>query len=153
MSSDAYAPPEARLTDARSAPEKVYSLNQMAVATFLGSPLAGCWLMRKNYGVFRDERGGRQALLWGVLSSLAIIGLSIVLPDKVPNSGLPVLYTLAFRYIASGLQGPRLEDEQAAGPRKHSWWRVIGISVVCAFLFVAAATPIVLLIKGVPPPE
>jgi hypothetical protein len=145
MSSDAYKPPDAPLTEARPGLGKVYSPGQVAGATFLGSPLAGCWLLAQNYAVFGNERARKLALGWGVLGAFAVLAASLALPQRFPNVVVPAAYTVGLHQVARGLQGAQVEEHLAAGGQKHSSWRVVGIGLVCAFLFVAGAIPLVLL--------
>lgn len=152
MSSDPYKPPEARLSDGRVGEEKLYSPGQVAGAAFLGGPLAGCWLMAANYSEFGNEGARRQTLIWGVLGTLAVLGLSLVLPARFPNSVLPVAYALVLRQAAVGLQGTQFEQHLAAGGQKHSWWRVVGISLVCLVVVLAMSIPFVFLLPSTPTP-
>jgi hypothetical protein len=144
MTSDAYKPPNAELVEPRLGAAKLYSPRQVAGAAFLGSPLAGCWLLAQNYAVLGIERARKPLLVWGVLGSLAILGVSLALPERFLSVVLPVGYTIAFLQIARALQGPEFEEHVRAGGQKHVW-RVVGIGILCAVLFIGAAVPVVLL--------
>jgi hypothetical protein len=143
MNSDAYKPPEARLTDRRSGDGKLYSSGQVGGAAFLGGPLAGCWLMAANYSEFGNDSARWQMLIWGVLGTLAVLGVSFLLPTRLPNALLPAVYAYTLSELADRLQGTQFDQHLAAGGRKHSSWRVVGVSVVCLVVVVAMSIPFV----------
>jgi hypothetical protein len=110
----------------------------------LGGPIAACWLLAENYAVFGDPGARTQALIWGVVGTVAILGAAFVLPEGFPSSILPTGYTLALYQIAKTFQGPGIDARFAAGHRKQSVWRVIGIGVVCLVLIFGALMAILI---------
>ena len=112
-----------------------YSVQQITLATFLGGPLAGCWLLALNYRLFQQRANAWIASVAGIPGTIAVVAISLVLPTWFPNIVLPVVYTLFMRGLADSLQGTMLEEH--GGP-PGSWWIVVGISLLCVALLFGA---------------
>jgi hypothetical protein len=132
MSRNPYSPPAAPVEDVApiaSANARWYSPGQIAAATFLGTPIAGAWLMAQNYQAMRSELFG-QTIIFGVIATLVVFFLAAVLPDSTPNVLLPAVYTAIVQVIARSKQGPQFQAHIASGGKKHSNWRVAGIGLL-----------------------
>jgi len=128
--SEAYEP-----IDAVRRPTKVYSVGQIAGGTLFGGPLAGALFLASNYSLFRSPERRRQALICGVVVSLALIPGTLLLPETTPNSLIPGIYTLVAQQIAHWSQRSRIVSFLESGGTKHSHWRVVGIGVLCILAF------------------
>jgi hypothetical protein len=115
---------------------KIYSPLQVLAASFVGGPFAAVFVLWKNFqGLGRSSRAAH-TLLWGILLALLIFAILPFLPDKFPNSPIPIAYSVAAMSIAQQSQLSKkaiLESEQY---EMHSNWNVFGISV--GFLVVTA---------------
>ena len=127
-----------------SAGRKVYVPNHVAVAAFIGSPLAGAWLLGENYAAFSRPAERTKALVWGFAATVALFALSLALPEGMPNSIIPIAYTFALRELARHLQGKDIDRTLASGGAKHSGWRVAGIGLLSLVLVVAVGAGLVL---------
>lgn len=133
--SNPYQPP----SEASTATERpLYDINQIGVATFLGSPLAGAIVMALNYRRLAPEKVV-PTIVMGVIASAAVFGLAFALPEDFPNIVLPAAYLAAVVGIASKTQGAAIKQAVAAGEPKASGWRSagigLGISAVMLALF------------------
>jgi len=137
-----YMPPaEAPIATAKM---KLYSPGQIAGATFLGSPIAGCVLMTLNYRRMGDSTAANLALILGAIGTIGIIAMAFVLPDGFPNMVLPAAYTyLIYRY-AKTAQGQAFDNLIAQGGRKGSGWAVLGVAALCLLLVFAAIIAVLL---------
>jgi hypothetical protein len=146
--SDYYRPPKAELgaaeTPAAAGTGRVYSIRQITAATFLGTPLAGAILMAGNATAFGEAQRRRSYLIGGAVATVLVFVVALLLPDRFPNSVLPLAYTLALQAVATRLQGANVQAQLTAGSRHHSNWRVLGVGVACL-----AATILVLLVLAV----
>ena len=88
MEHNPYAPPKTSVEV--SAPQssrtgttagRLYSQVQISVCTFLGTPLAGGWLMAANYRQLAQHARATQALWWGIAGAVALMGISLLLPE------------------------------------------------------------------------
>ncbi|MBS0210095.1 MAG: hypothetical protein JSS27_14195 [Planctomycetes bacterium] len=144
MDTNPYAPPNQLDPAANPAiPYKLYSPQQVALATFLGAPIAGTWFLFQNYRQSGRAGAGVQALVLGLLATVALLTLSSFLPENFPNIALPLVQVFAMLYIAKALQGKEVEAHVAQGGQLGSWWAVVGIGLLCLIVivgvFVAAA--------------
>ena len=124
-----YKPPAAEVRDMPSAIDRLYSPGQIAGAAFLGSPIAGCWLLASNFGELGRLDDQRKSIVGGLVATVALVAAAFLLPDNFPNSVLPVAYTVVLHQLATKLQGASFRAHLEAGGRKHSHWRVVGIGL------------------------
>ncbi len=142
MEHNPYAPPKADVVPRVSLDgglpvpgELLYSPNQIGVAAFLGLPIGAAWLAARNFRAMgQDEEVGRT---WGagIFLTLVIGAISFVLPDRFPNVVLPIAYTLALRALAEWKFKRVVDAHLAAGGSLVSWWRVVGIGILCGLIF------------------
>jgi len=143
MDQNPYAPPKTRVSDlapgdGRPVASEVplYSPNQIAVATFLASALAGAWLMAANFRATGQPHKTRNSWWIGLAVTLATFAVGFVLPDKFPNVVLPLGVAFGIRALAERHFTVILAEHEKAGGELRSWWRVIGICLlVLAILF------------------
>ena len=116
--------------------ERLYSASQIAWATLIGSPLAGCLLLGLNYRTVGKPRAAWQSLIGGFGSLVVLLSIGLVLPERFPSMVFPVASSLAMRQLAKRLQGDTINGHLASGGKRASWWLTIGISVAILFVIV-----------------
>ncbi len=111
--------------------KKLFSQKAVLLATFLGGPIAGGYLIKKNYDAFAENNKGTQAFVWSILFTIFMVGLLVFTPEaiweKVPNMLLPMVYTLAIYFIVDNTQGGRIKEHKVAGGPFYSMWKAAGI--------------------------
>jgi hypothetical protein len=127
---------------------RVYSIQQISLATFLGSPLAGCWLLSLNYRKFGRPTHAMLSLVGGILATVALLPIAFVLPKWFPNIILPVAYSFGMRMVAERLQGSLLAGHTDADGQFGSWWTVVGISLLSFVIFAGLVVAALLLFPG-----
>ena len=157
MEPNPYAPPKASVADAkRAGPSEVspvalvYSVNQIATATILGTVLAGGWLMAANYRAMGQEDHSRLAIGWSIVGFIAFLGVMVALPGDLYDFGVTigsaVACAVALRALSEAQFGKMLERHRAAGGTQHSWGRVVLLGVLfTAILFAVAFLVVVVL--------
>lgn len=125
-------------------PGPLFSPRQIAVAAFLGTPLAAGWLIARNLSVLGDQRASRHARVFALLGTVVLLAVAFVLPARIPAPVLPMAYTMGIREFAKRRFGAAVESHVAAGGELQSNWRVFGIGlagfvVVVVFCVAAAA--------------
>ena len=116
---------------------RLYSLNQITLAAFLGSPFPGLWLAARNLDDLGRRGMYRRCLWWGVGLTLFNVALAFVLPEWVPGLVVSLPLVLVTRLMANHWIGPDLAAHRAAGGAQGSWWVTILVGVV-GFLVVFA---------------
>jgi hypothetical protein len=157
MEHNPYAPPRASVADARPAgPSEVspvalvYSVNQIAVATLLGTVLAGGWMLATNYRVMGQEDHSRLAIGWSIFGFAVLVGVIVALPGDLTDYGVTIASGVAcavgLRALADAQFGKMLEQHRLAGGTQHSWGRVVGLGLLfTAILFAVAFLVMVVL--------
>ena len=127
---DPYRPPSAAVGPAQhdeASRGPLYSPGQVTGATFLGSPLAGFWLLASNYNTLGRADKKQQAWIWGAATTIAVSVLAFFLPENFPSYALAIGYTLGLQHLAKQWQGEAFQRHLADGGEKHSSWRAAGI--------------------------
>jgi hypothetical protein len=106
----------------------MYSPGQIAAATFLGSPIAGGWLLALNYKRLGESRSARAAIGLSVLAMAALIASAFVVPDRAMSS-LGIIPVVVMYWIAKSLQDAGYQRHLARLGRTGSNWHVLGIAL------------------------
>ena len=120
--------------------QKLYSPGQIALAAFLGAPVAACWFISRNYRQLDQPQAARQWFMWGVVGTVVLFIVAWFLPDRFPAQAVPIGYTFGFFHAAKQLWSDTIATHRAANGRLASWWAVAGISL----LFLAAIFTLIL---------
>jgi len=127
----------------------LYSLHQIFVASFIGTPIASAWLASKNYSGLGRNAEARRILLLGAAATVALAFVSVALPLPSPNVALPLLYSAGIYFYAQHLLGPTIEEHLDSGGNRGSWWMVIGTSLCWLVVFVASVALVMLLFPSI----
>jgi hypothetical protein len=114
----------------------LFSVLQIAVATFIGMPIAGCLLLAQNYRILGKASSAGQTLILGLVSTIILFFIAFSLPENFPNAALPMAYTVAMRQLVKYLQGDVIASQEAQG-KKGSWALTVGIAIGCLILIMA----------------
>lgn len=127
---------------AQPKPTKLYSPIQVGLASFLGSPLAGSFLLGLNYRRLQKPQAARAAPLCGVLVTILIIVGVWHLPGIAYGLSIVVLYALAMGVIAQRLQNDAYVQHLRSGGKAGSFGIVLGAGVACRILVILLAIPL-----------
>jgi hypothetical protein len=114
---------------------KLYSPRQSTMAAFFGGPLAAVYVVRNNYTELGKEASARSAIAWGSLLVLALLLVLPFLPEKFPNTAIPLAYSLAVGQLVEKLQLSKEAIRESEQYDFESNWRVAGVSVLSLLLF------------------
>lgn len=122
---------------------KLFSTEQVTLATFLGAPISGCLLLAQNYRALGQGASAWQPLVVGIASTVVLLLLAFFLPENFPNLALPAGSCVGMYYYAKQQQGAAIDSHLKAGGRKGSWGVTVALSLGCTViilvLFVAVA--------------
>ena len=110
--------------------DKFYTVNQIALAAFIGGPLGGTILLAKNYQGLGASRSASRAVVCGLLFTFALVPVALILPERTPRIALPLGYTIALRIIAERLQAAEINARINAGDLQQSWWLTLGLTII-----------------------
>jgi hypothetical protein len=107
----------------------LYTPNHVALATFLGTPLGGSIVLALNERRLGRGRSAVVALLVGVVTAAALIGIAFALPKDVPGAPLGLVPILAMRFWAQKRQAAVVSAHHTAGGKIGSAWAAAGIGL------------------------
>ncbi len=131
-----YQPPTSDTEDGQDAkrdllvpfPRALFSPKQMAAATILGTVLAGALMLQANYRAMGRSGAANKTLLLGLVSTIAVIGLVMILP-KSARSPVNLGLAVGFYWLCESLPGGLFALHRQEGGARHSNWLVLGIAL------------------------
>ncbi|GLB50105.1 coiled-coil domain-containing protein [Neptunitalea lumnitzerae] len=113
---------------------KLYSQKSIALATFLGGPLAAGYLISKNYSNIEEPTHSKNALIIGILSTLILFGILLQLDDavidKIPSAIIPAMYTIIIYFVVEKYQGTILTLHKENGNEFYSQGKAALIGII-----------------------
>lgn len=144
-SNNPYEAPVSAIVDAQAdASRPLYRTNGIYLATFLGSMFAGGWLLARNHDAMGEFELARKARWGGLIGTVAIIGLSLLLPEQIPGMVYLVPQFIAVGYwLKNTPQGDAIAARVAAGSPMRSNWGAAGIGLLCGLSMLAVVMLVV----------
>jgi hypothetical protein len=124
----------------------LYSPGQIALASFLGAPIAACWFFAHNYRRLGQPRSAVHCLVWGAVGTVVLFIIAFYLPEHFPSQVIPIGYTVGLLQVAKQTHGVAVADHLSAGGRLGSWWAVVGISLLFLVVILGVIFGVVLLL-------
>jgi hypothetical protein len=106
----------------------MYSAGQVRLATVLGGPLGGGWLMALNYKRLGQPGKARASVGLSVLAMVALIAIGFATPGR-SMSWLAIVPIFVMGSLAKSLQGAAYDRHVQAGGSRGSSWRAAGIGL------------------------
>jgi len=121
---------------------KFFSQRAITIATYIGGPLAGGYLMQKNYEAIGQNEIGRKALFISLAATILLFGGISVLPEEVidviPNVLIPFIYTGAMYLLVDKYQGQQIREHKAAEGEFYSAWKAAGVGAISLLILMVA---------------
>ncbi|MCD8171970.1 MAG: hypothetical protein LUD76_00650 [Alistipes sp.] len=124
-------------TASGSGPVKIYDSGSVGIAVFFGSPIAGGFLLRRNFIALGDRRKGNKWLVLSLLLFAVLITFGIIVGDDLPAVGSSVINTLvAVMYTTLSKKHFETEvgERKALGQGLYSKWRATLAGVATAVI-------------------
>ena len=126
---------------------KVYTKNSIPIGAFLFGPVAGCYMLAKNFEFFGDKPAAKKTWII-LLVSMAVYGIYILTPFTTPFINiLPILYTVIIYSYTEKLQGKILDEHRKSGGKTYSGWKVLGIGILSILITLFYILVLALFIK------
>ncbi|WAJ36531.1 hypothetical protein OU800_18210 [Pseudomonas sp. GOM7] len=126
-----FQPPQADLQPhVFSSGQPLYRMTAIGIGTFLGTPLAGAWLLA--YNLRQLGKAKHVAMVWSVALAMLVLTtvLSFVLPEDTLTLPFAILQLLGMLLLAKQLIQADLLRHAAAGGAFLSNWRAAGIAIL-----------------------
>lgn len=131
---------------------KLYSETAIRIGVFFGGPLAGCYLMAKNYNILEKAESAKKAIIGGLIGTLFLLFLFYIIPnqvfEKTSSPFIPLIYIAITSFYVSKYQGNFLKEHKENGGEFHSRWRAVGIGLLFSLILVVG----ILLVFTIKPP-
>jgi hypothetical protein len=151
-SRDPYAAPKA---DISIAPEKagadvkkVFSPAQGSVASFLGGPLVGTYIVAMNYWALGAMKRARLTAIWGIVITAATLFCGSLLPNRVVGFSVNAAYGVATWLIIGRTQFAKPQIVASSTLTSHSNWRVAGVVFLGLFITFVLSRMLAHLLSG-----
>lgn len=145
------------MTTPRPDSMRLYGPHAAAIATIMGSLLAGIVLAWMNYRVLgRPDLARRVAWIGIVVQVVLLLLFSALPPSQLVMFGLPLVQVMIAYGGTAYLQGRTIDWHLQAGATLHSSWRAAGMGLAVGLVVFFAAVVVigVLVSTGViTPPE
>ena len=128
-------------------PPPLYSPGQIGAAAVVGTFVAGCWLYAINQRRLGQRGGAYITLAVGVFSTVLLIVLAFVLPDRAGEAISRTAHALGvgLYYLAK-----KQQVALPAGLKRPSNWLVLGITVATMIVVVGVGI-VAAIVSGAPP--
>jgi hypothetical protein len=131
---------------------RLFTEKGTAVASAIGGPLAGTYLIAKNFRTLGKEDAARLSLIIGgaftvaLLTTLALLPLSVT--ERIPYHLIPLAYGIVGYLVVKSLQQQDIDAHLQAGGKKGSWQMIVGSGLVSLVLSLAYFFALVILIPS-----
>jgi len=113
--------------------KKIYKAQAIRVATFLGGPIVGGYLIAENFKAMGQERQSKVTWIATALFTVVILAIILFVPGvEKMRMLLPLLYSFVAYYLVNYLQDDNIKNHLSEGGEEFGWGRVIIISLIGA---------------------
>ena len=127
--------------------DNLFSVNQITIATVLGTPIAGFLLLAQNYRKIGSIGNAWNSVAAGIGLTIIVFIIAFLLPENFPNFALPVGYSIGIRYAVQHLQGDLISKHESTNSTA-SWIKTIAVGILS--LILVSAIVFVLIIVLIP---
>jgi hypothetical protein len=127
----------------------LYSPRQLAIAAFIGSPLAAGWFAAANFKALAQPIKAKQTMYLAVGALVVSTLVSFLLPDVVPNAVLPIAYSAGVYAAAKPFFNETVRLHLASGGKLGSWWRIVGVSLLVSLALVLVLLAVIVVVASV----
>lgn len=147
---DLYKTPQANLDankENKSVDFELYKISGIGLATFIGSALAGGFLLSRNYKRLGNVRMANKALSYSVLATIVLFLIAYFIPENmnIPNMVFTVVQVVVLVQIAKQQQEKNINEHVAHGGSLASNWKAFGLSLLVVLAMLVVIIPFVML--------
>ncbi|MGO4261088.1 hypothetical protein [Lysobacter sp. TAB13] len=137
-SNNPYEAPAAAVVDVGADTSRpLFRTSGIYVATFLGSALAGGWVLAMNHAALGQFDLARKVRWSGLAGMVVVVLLSMLLPEQVPGIVYLIPQMLAVSYWMKHTQGDAIAARVSAGLPMRSNWLAAGVGALAALALLA----------------
>lgn len=114
--------------------KKYFSIKAIWIATFLGGPLVGGFLIASNFYRFNKRDYAFWSIIFSILFTIVFFWLLFRIPDaildKIPNTLFPIIHAPIFGFLAYRFQKTDIQLLEAEQVPKEHWSKTLGFGVI-----------------------
>ena len=133
---------------------KFYSQRSIALATYLGGPLAAAYMIRANFLALKNHVAANRTIWIGLLGTIMVFGGIFLIPEDiiehVPNVVIPLIYMGVIYLIVEKYQGAELKVHKEFENQFYSGWRAAGIGLISLLIVASVLLSIIFLEPEMP---
>lgn len=144
-SNNPYEAPASAILDVQGdAGLPLFRTSGIYIATFMGSILAGGWVLAMNHDALGQHDLARKARWSGLAGIITVMVLSLLLPEKIPGVVylIPQMVVVSY-WLKQTPQGDAIAARVAAGLPMRSNWAAAGIGLLAVLALVVVAVLVV----------
>lgn len=111
---------------------KLYSTKSVVIATIFGTPLAGGYLMAKNYERLNNKPNARRTMIYTFLFVVVWSFIAHLVSEDLPSTVFSTSALIAMWQSMKQFQGALLEKHRLSEGAFESSWKAFGISLIFA---------------------
>jgi hypothetical protein len=119
----------------------LFTRKAITVAAGLGGPLAGVYLIARNFRSLGNADASRSTIALGAILTFLFLTAVAFIPepamDRIPRSVLPLAEGGVFYLVVGAYQQKEIESHLKAGGKKGSWRVIVAASVLSLILSMA----------------
>lgn len=111
---------------------KLYEESSIQIATFLGGPIAGGYLIAENFKSLGQINKVRTTWIFASLLTFIVLGLPLLISvvDKIPVYVFHIIFTVISSYVLINYQSEFIREHIDNGGKVYSIWRAIFIALM-----------------------
>ena len=125
---------------------KLFSVGQIILATFLGSPLPGMWMLSINFKRLGQKSKATNMLLIGVGLTILNLVFAFIVPNRVSPLSVSMPFIIVASVIARMQFTKPFEMHAANGGQKDSWGKAVGYALAGFVLIIAIVFVVMMLL-------
>ena len=133
--------------------KKFYTIGWIAFGSYLGGPLAGAYMLSKNFENFGEVDDAENTMRIGIITTLLLFGLLPFIPTSImihiPKHLIPVVYTAAIYAFTKRHQEKDIQAHLKNSGAKHSGWDAFWVSLVSFVISFAYALILMFVLEKV----
>lgn len=114
--------------------QKIYSINQINIATFFGGPLIAGYLLSQNYKVFGDKKASNKTVIISLALTAVLFIVFVLLPRNIigliPNLSIPTISVVVIAAIVETYQSKKITEYFKRGYKQASSLGVFAKSII-----------------------
>lgn len=109
---------------------RLYSPTQAGIAAFLGGPLAGAYVIRKNFLALDDADNAKNFGRAGLILTVLLVLIIPFLPEKMPNAAIGIVWVVLTTQVLKKFHPSKEQIESSPEYDFRSNWTVVGAAIV-----------------------